>query len=391
MAAGVYTPKSTPVKGETTVDDKSGSLVEVVALRGLDTVADTIVEAVGAEGVGATAVLIVEDRALAQSEAPRAEITGRLALFAERFAAAQLSLDVPADAPQAQQALLTPQVAPVLAAAPAVGQAALGVVGLAADLIGMFKTDYSIKGRDVNVDYAALAAAVAGKLTAGEKTVVIDGMQSLENSPTIAALNDLLEARAKLEELADRRTAVELDPTTAQIDALNARITAASAASDKAREAGKADDAQRADALLADLRTQLETTASDDYRLLKAKIAAATALIASFDQYVTAISAVPDGQTYPPIVAAALRDVLHQEGGPSHVLFLAVLSAAGEMITQTGLFSSNRHVGLIGAVAASYILVDEEGVVRASGSTGAYSNARFDVSQAKLSWPGGSS
>ncbi len=54
------------------------------------------------------------------------------------------------------------------------------------------------------------------------------------------------------------------------------------------------------------------------------------------------------------------------------------------MITRTGLFSSNRRVGLVGAVQASYVLIERSGRVRASDSIGSCLAATFDVKKPKL-------
>lgn len=399
--AGGSPPASKAATGQTTLDDKSGSLVGMVALKGLGGASTQIAAAVGAVLGDHGSVLIVEDRSFAQSDAPHAEISARLDLFRQRFEAANAVLVAPPAPPQPADAgragVVQPLIAPVIAAAPAVTAAATSVVGLAAEVIGMFKSDYSVQGRGVTFDYAALAAAVAQKLIRTGKTVVIDGFLELQGSPTFAALNELLENRAQLEALAQRRQAVDLDPTSAEIDTLNARIKAATDTHDKAVEGGKADDATNANTLIAQLRAELAEKQSPAYLQLKADLAATTALIASFDQYITAMAAVPTGQTYPPLVAAALRDVLHagvrvgHERVPvNYVLYIEVTGAGGDMITRTGLFSSNRKVGLVGAVQATYILIEPGGRVRASDSIGSYSAATFDVKSNDLSWQRGS-
>jgi hypothetical protein len=105
------------------------------------------------------------------------------------------------------------------------------------------------------------------------------------------------------------------------------------------------------------------------------------------------MSAVPAGQKYPPIVAAALRDVLHDgvqvAGNPinvGYVLYLEVTSAGGDLITRSGLFSSNRKVGVVGAVQATYLLIEPAGKLRSANSIGEYSAATFDVARADLTW-----
>lgn len=380
------TATSPTATGKTTLDAKSGSVVGIVALKGLKAAADAIAEAVG-RVIGANGtVLIVEDRALALSDAPNAEIVGRFAVFEERFQDAQHALTPPAGAPPLHPLMVLPAVSATTAAAS-------GIVGLATDVVGMFKSDYSVQGRDVTLGYAALAAAVAGKLNAPGRTIIIDGFMSLRGTTTLVRLTQLLEARARLEALAEQRQAADLDPTTAQIDALNARITAATGAYDKACEDGKAQDMSNAQALIVQLRAELAEKESHDYLQLKAQVAAATALIASFDQYVTAMSTVPSGQQYPPIVAAALKDVLHegvqvgeQRKAVEHVLYLEVTGAGGDLITRSGLFTSNRKLGVVGALQATYLLIEPAGRVRAADSIGQYSAATFDMRKPRLSW-----
>jgi hypothetical protein len=380
------TAASPTATGKTTLDAKAGSVAGIVALRGLKAAADAIAKAVG-EVIGADGtVLIVEDRALALSDAPNAEIAGRFAVFTERFRDAQRALTPPAGAPPFRALMVLPTIS-------ATTTAASGIVGLATDVVGMFKSDYSVQGRDVTLGYAALAAAVAGKLNAPDRTIIIDGFMSLRGTTTLVSLTKLLEDRARLEALAQHRQAADLDPTTALLDALNARITAATGVYDKACEDGKAQDMSNAQALIAQLRGELTEKESRDYLQLKAQVAAATALIASFDQYVTAMSAVPNGQQYPPIVAAALKDVLHegiQVGGQrkavGHVLYLEVTGAGGDLITRSGLFTSNRKVGVVGALQATYLLIEPAGRVRAADSIGQYSAATLDVKKPSLSW-----
>jgi hypothetical protein len=376
--------------GTTTLDAKSGSVVGIVALKGLNDAAEAIAGAVEAiVGQNAT-ILLVEDRALAVSDAPHAEITRRFAVFKQRFADAQQALAPPAP-PAGAPAGYQPDAFAVPIPSQAAITAASGIVGLATDVVGMFKSDYSVQGRDVTLGYTALAAAVAQHLNAAGRTIVIDGFTDLRNTTTLTSLDELLDARAKLDALAQQRQALELDRTSAEIDALNARITAATGAYDKAREDGK--DVSGTQALIAELTAQLAAKQSAAYVQLKALVAAATALIASFDQYVTAMSAVPSGQNYPPIVAAALRDVLHDgiqvgDGRKTvgFVLYLEVTGAGGDLITRSGLFSSNRKVGVVGALQATYLLIEPAGNVRAANSTGHYATATFNVTKPSLTW-----
>ena len=79
--AGLYEPKSQPIKGETTLGEKSGSLLTIIGLRALDELAKAIAKDVSAHLGDAPSVLIVESRALAVTDAPRAEISERFVWF----------------------------------------------------------------------------------------------------------------------------------------------------------------------------------------------------------------------------------------------------------------------------------------------------------------------
>src|SRR5262249_37006077 len=162
-----------------------GSIVGVVGLRGLDAAAAEI--AGGLKGKLGAGVLIVEDRALALSDAPYQEITKRLDVFRQQFDTTTSELNAVAalsqGAPSAE--VVRTEFGPALAAVPAAGQAVVSTVGLAADLVGMFKSNYTISGRDLNLEFTALAAAVAQNLV-GKAIVIIDGLFDLDESPTLA-------------------------------------------------------------------------------------------------------------------------------------------------------------------------------------------------------------
>jgi len=375
------------VTGGTAPASSATSLAAIVALQGLDVVADTIANKLHPDLEDARSVLIVGDPAFGLSDAPHADISARFAWFTARFEEAHKNLERLAPPPQAPALppTVTPRVAiaGVAAALPTAIAAATGIAGL----IGMFQTTYSVTGRDVNLNYTALAAVVAQKLIDLDKsrTVVIDGLLGLQDSPTFAKLGALLTARSDLQHLAQTRKATELDTISAEIDELKARITAATAAYDKARQSGNTGDAAHCLALIDEMRADLATKQSAAYLELEAEVASTTTLIASFDQYATAISAPPAGQAYPPIVAAALRDVVHDSDPPiDHVLYLAVPGAAGDMIQPSGGIITHHKVGLVGAVQGTYVLIDLAGAVRASGSIGRHSTATFDLETADL-------
>jgi hypothetical protein len=393
LNAGLYQAKSEPIKGETTFDEKADSLLSIIALRALDRLTGEISAAVQEAISTGSAILIVDDRALGLTDAAHDEIAARFDWFVEQFQAILAQLQAPAVSTAATHEPEVAFLAPVLAALPA-AQAALSAVGLAADLVGMFKTNYSVQGRAVKFGYTALAAGVADRLSRSSIAVVIDGFQTLEHSSTLQTFRDLLTLRSQVEESALRCDAVELTGPSARIEALSKRIGAAGAARDSAAEAGQADAAQRGDQVIASLEEQLAAEQTPAFLTRKAQITAAKTLVAAFDQYIAATSAIASGDTYSPLIAAALRDSLH-DGVPTtgggrveidHVLYLAIAASGGDVTTQSGLFKNNDNVRLVAAVQATYLLADRAGLIKAGGSRGASAAAKVKLSDNKIEW-----
>ncbi|MBI5103849.1 MAG: hypothetical protein HZB46_02460 [Solirubrobacterales bacterium] len=400
----LYQPKATPVKGETTIGEKAGSLLGNLALRGIGQLGEHIAIDVDQQ-MERTAkphvVLIVSATGVAAGDAAHAEITTRLDWFAERFAEAQAALEAAPPIPQPQPASggATTAALPLLALAAAAGQAGaagMSVLGLAADVVSMFKSDYAVTAREISVEFEALAAVVARELRERDVAAVVDGFHLLEGSETLAAFGGLQAARWALEETVAERQALDLTATADAITALRTRIGAVGAAIDKARAAGEDAAAANGEAQLAVLQQDLAAIQTAEYLARTAQIATAKALIAAFDGFAGAITKAADGATTP-LVAAALRDVIHhgvkttpdaQQRTPiGHLLYLSVSSSGGEQITRTGLFANNERLGLVASVQATYLLADATGVVLTGGSDGAASHARFNVKDNRLEWP----
>jgi hypothetical protein len=392
LTAGLYQSTSQPAKGETTLDEKSGSLLSIVALRSLNSLSGEIAEAVEAAVGQGKAIVIVGDRSLALTDAARAEINVRFEWFREQFEATLDQLQRPAVPPPQQRAeVAEPALAPMFAALP-VAQAALSAVGLAADLVGMFKTDYAMQGRAVAFDQSAVAAGVAGRLSR-HGSVVVDGFQTLEQSSTLRRFKELLDLRRQVEQAHRRCDALELAATSDAVERLSTRAAAVGTALAKALEADKLEVIERAEKTLAELDDQLAHAQTSVFLARKQQVAAAKALTAAFDQYATAITTLPAGASSSALIAAALHDSLHDgiqtAAGTvpvDYVLYLSIASSGGDITTQSGLFKNNDYIRLVAAVQASYLLATRSGGVAAAGSHGASSAAKVKLSDNKVEW-----
>jgi hypothetical protein len=204
--------------------------------------------------------------------------------------------------------------------------------------------------------------------------VFIDGFRSLEGSSTIKRFTDMVARRQKFENLLLRTEATELAPTQREIDEIGRRI-----------------DSTMATADLETLQQERHALQTSEFLARTADIAAGKALLAAFDQYATGITDVPQGEHYSPLVAAALRDALHEgievddnKWQPTHILYLAV-TAGGDEVTRGGLFQHNQYLGLIGACEVTYALIGKSGLIRAADSLGRYTVAQMDLRRGSVS------
>jgi hypothetical protein len=362
-----------PIEGKVEVGEKVGLVAELVAHSLLGDAAATIA---GHVPEGAR-VLLVEDRMLAASDWRYALVDQAINVHKNAFRSALEAVEQAGGEPVAEE--VTPPLDGVQAEAIPVAAALITantLVGSAASLAGMFRTDYSITHRDVTFGATPLIAAVAAAILAsdGDASAIVDGFQEVAGSGLVTRFGELSDQRARLEraKLALNQGQVASEQRS---DALRDEAKALTEAYDNAL-GGSTDGAQtqalkqRLDEIQGSAQTARAALATPH-----AAIALADAVLARFDAFATAVLTPVEGAAYPPLVAAALREQLHgpitapeADGGDSessaparritHVLYVAAESAGAETIARQRLFGRSGRMGYLGGVQVSFLLLD---------------------------------
>lgn len=400
LKAGLYEAQSKPKTTGTTVDEKAGSMVDVAAARALEAVAEHFSKTIDEHLEDGSVVLIVEHRRLAETDAPYADIRARFTWFNEEFdrwigdlepSAAQTTPPAQTADDDVRQVMFALPIAAGITSAIQIGSAAMSLVGLGADLVGMFKTNYAISGRDVALDQASFSALMARGLNHRNITVIVDGFVPLAESVLIRSFNELRTKRNKLESIVAQGRARDVGPTQRLIDRYLSRIEAAEAEFDKAVSGGKpfGDKAR----LVNKLRDELAGIETAEFLDVRARLDNATVLVSSLDQYLTLITTVPEGQTYPPIVAAAIREPLHLGIGSgdspakvTHVLYAGLVASGGDVATESNHFKKDDWITVVGSARATFTLVDTRGAVVCASARGEVMGGKYDFGDMEMRW-----
>jgi hypothetical protein len=370
-----------PLAGDVTFDAKSGSLVSVVAARQLEAAAATIAKRVALTVGEGAAVLLIEDRQIAQDDAVFEEVNARLISLRSEFAAAAAALVPP---PTGTTTAVIP-----LAVVAAGLSTAIGLAQLGADLIAMFRTDITVSGRDVSVDRLALFAEVAEELREHGVPTALAGFGLVGKTQTLAKFAELLKVRTELQAAVGAKQQ-SISSHQRRIDGLLTRLEAQNAALDKAR----AEDVEKA-ARIADVVAGIDAElaileAEPSYRAARVAIDSARDTVTRFDAFAVVVASVAEGSKSSPLVAAALREAVRDgieiNGAKrpiTHILHLTVTSAGGDIITKKNRFASPDSA-FLGAVQATYFLGDLQGRIASSGAVTKFGSAQFDFDEYTL-------
>lgn len=367
---------TTPLAGDVTFDEKAGSLVSVVAARQIESAAATIAERVKVTVGDLAAVLLIEDRQLAQEDAVLAEVTARLTALRADLTSAIAAL-IPPPAAGAGAAFI-----PIAVAAAGLSSA-IGLAQLGADFLAMFRTDITVSGRDVSIDRLALFAEVAEELRERGVPTALAGFGLVSETQTLTNFAELLQMRTALQAAVSAKEQA-IAAHQRRIDGLLTRVAAQNAALDKAR----LEDVVKA-AAIADLVSVLEAElavleADPSFAAARAAINTARDVITRFDAFALVVASAVEGQKSSPLVAAALREAVRDgieingvKRAITHVLHLTVTSAGGDIFTKKNRFGTPESA-FLGAVQATYILGDLQGRIASSGAVSKFGSARFD-------------
>jgi hypothetical protein len=206
-----------------------------------------------------------------------------------------------------------------------------GILSAAADIAGFFRTDYDVKGREIQLTTIALQARVAGKIKT--HTVHLPHFFRLASSPVIDNFNQCIRLRRHLVH------------------------TMAMVKSRLIDQSGASPTKERAEAAIAQSENVIKT----------------------FDEFNKLITSVAAGKDFSPLAAAAIRkhlDTLQI----THLLYLAIASSGGDTITSRGLFQSGK-VRFLGGGVVCYVLAESNGRIVAADTKTELSHVKFQLNE----------
>lgn len=345
-----------PLEGTVKIDADNPVESQILAYKSLNSVAQRIADKVAAKKPAR--VLIHADTDLSgllgfqafvrQLELIHTQLTG------EKEAAEATLID----ARQVAQGKIVAIAAPGLLMAPLVIGAA---IRSSIDLLSLFRTDVSLKYKDLTIGDLALVASVSGHLL--EKNIDIyypsvmpPGMFS-KDSDVLNRLKEMDKAREALDGVHRNVTDLKAE-LKQQIETLNTEITTAAAANPP-------QDVTSKKALRDRKQTALNELAASDARLT----AAATAWTAFQSALIKADENSGLNALTRLIRAEKLATVA---GADSHLLLLKVAAAGGGHKTKRNLFYSGK-VFYGGGAIVEFILFEPSGKMAAAATLPAYS------------------
>ena len=355
--------------GALNAPDKASPVGALAAYRALSRIGRTVATAVPHE---VTALWIVPDDLPARARGAYELISAELTRFEASLARASALLDA---APTGTPGDRSPGLS-AATAVPAIVAAALPSVA------ALFKTETTVRGRDVAIGFLPLAATVAQKVrdarASGPPRISVAGFGVVPASGLVARLAAVEESRDRLAERLASFRATAVDEPTPDLAAASQRLaglrTALEAEAKKATPelAQLLADLEQAARNQATLRTELATKVAD------AEVA--EAVLEAVDAFLTSTSTPGASGSQPPLAMAAAYDA-HQD---AHVLVLDPSFAGAESVYEEKV---GKDRGLhLGVVAATYLLLAPDGTLVASGTVDAGDAARTVMGKSDIVW-----
>jgi hypothetical protein len=242
------------------------------------------------------------------------------------------------------------------------------IIGAAAGLLGMFRTNYSITGKDFTIGTTPLLAAVTRKLLEAGVGLSVEHF-SLAEGAIITKFDATRTKRLELEHRSreSRKKVQDADRILAD---LRMRLKETSASLLAAISENKAET------IISALRQDLATlegrikSAEDSVSGDRANLALADTVCTRFDTFAASVITPGKDGGYPPLVAAAMWERLRDESnGYTHVLYVAVEGAGGETITNQSYLGKTGVVVFMGGAQISYLLLDVKTKATVSAGT----------------------
>lgn len=352
-------------EGKTTTDEKFGYLAEMVAYDAVLAQAATIADQIAALPLGDAKILLVDDLDVAGADVQRLQVEQHLkSVHTALEKQIEINNELLPDG-EALESLVTKSVG--IAGVGAALTAVPALLGAVAGIVGMFQTDYDVKGQDFALSDVGLRAAVAGKLKA-KYPVIFPALFRLESAALLDQFNEVLEMRWQLQAQVRRLRQQRILPNQVAAARLEAEIKALQQALEKAADAGE-DGARRTPPELIAKQQELARLKAEQ-TVTETAVQQSEALIAAGDETSKALTTVPEGQRHSPLAGAILREQLDALG-ITHLLYLSIVSSGGEAITSKRWFSSGRTTFLGGAAVVCILAQTDGAIVTADTFVGA--------------------
>ena len=353
-----------PVEGKITTDDKSGYIATLAGYDALVLRADEIAQIINRLNLEKARIIIVNSLDFVSADVQLIQVLKQIS-YCDSLIDDQIknirnyienikdiinpkkkAKGLPAEeALEVETALQVPGVA-ILSGFGSAVQIAKGVISSLADIVGYFKVDYDIKGQDINLSNTALHSLVAGHIATAGRTVFLPGFFRIPPSASINVLD-------KFNNLIGNKHGLK-----AETDELKGLLS-----HPKVQDKKKEGDPSISEA---------EKACNDTETIIK-----------ELDEFNKALITAPQGGGYSPLAAAALRQFLDVKG-ITHLLYLAVTSSGGEMVTGKGPFYWGSP-GFLGGCVITYALAKTSGEILASDAVFGYSGVKYHLCRNELS------
>jgi hypothetical protein len=345
--------KGSEVEGTVTLGDGSGYFAEVLAFQALDDAAAQLVSELGGPDDESPKIVIAMGEDLAGT--------------AQLWEIASLRIT---DANNRLQKLLAEEDPTKEAVGTALVTAA-AILGAASDIASFFRSDLTVKARDVDLGSTALAATTAARLTGAGWEPVLPAA-NLGKTHLMGQIESLLVSR---QELADRRAELETKFQPKLEDLAEAQLAVEAAEAELAGIKAKKGDTSAADAKLLQAKARRAPLLIDKARWERGAARIDTALT-STDALVKALVEGVEGK--PSVVEAVAAVDIAKSDDDMRILRLEISSQGGEIHVAKGALTT--RLVYVGGVVVSYLLTDQQGHVQRSGVV---ARSRAESSRAK--------
>ena len=305
-------PKGTtqPLEGTITTSEKFGYIAEIVSYQAMSEKTIQVAKEIDTKLTDKHKVLIVDKLDLSSCDIPLIQIENQFPYFndiIEKQTEHNKKLLEEVKALDVAPALLIPAV--------------VSVVGSIADIMGFFRTNYSITGQEFTLKNDALTANIAKNLSKPKKYIL--NFQIIEKSKIIEDFVTFLKNKLELEKTKDKLK-------------------------HKSKE----------------IRVCSKTTpqSQKDLTEIEAAIIDSETIISACNDFVKSITTVAEEGSLSLLVQAAVRSFI-REKEITHILYLNIVSSGGEAITKQSSVARVLNTSFIGGSAFAYILAEKDGKI----------------------------